>query len=87
MTYYRTRLGNVVTPAGDPDRDGYMPLRSVLTGRPYGPIHIRGLTPATALEIQRAEAECLEIAVSEEPAWDCEMRRARSAARSRLGMP
>ncbi len=86
MTYYKTSLGNVVISDGRPNHNGYAATVSVLTGRPHGWILLSALTPATALEIQRAEAECRELASSPAPSHDCEMARARLAARKRLGM-
>lgn len=87
MTYHRTHLGNIVTSAGPPDRDGYIATVSVLTGRPYGRLRADALRPATDLEIERAEAECRALANSAPPRHaDCEMARAREAARARLGM-
>lgn len=86
IAYHRTHLGNVVTSNADPDRDGYVATTSVLTGRYYGRLRASALRPATPIEIQRAEAECLELARSAEPPYDCEMARARAAARKRLGL-
>jgi hypothetical protein len=86
ITYYRTRLGAVVTVDAPADHEGYRAVRSVLTGRELGRLRFSALTPATEDEIQRAEAECLELANSPEPPHDCEMARARLGARRRLGM-
>lgn len=85
-TYYRTRLGNIITSDGLADSYGYVSATSVLTGRPYGPLRLSALRPATAIEIQRAEAACLDLANSPAPPHDCELARARSSARTRLGI-
>jgi len=86
ITYYRTRLGAVVTVDAPADRDGYRTVRSVLTGREIGRLRISALTPAAEEEIRRAEAGCLELANSPEPPQDCATARARLDARRRLGM-
>jgi len=87
VTYYRTFLGNVVTSDGKPDPDGYVATTSVLTGRSYGRLRLTALHPATAIEIRKAEAECLELANSAAPTHaDCEMARARASARRRRGL-
>ena len=86
ITYYRTRLGAVVTVDAPADHDGCRAVRSVLTGRELGRLRVSALAPATEDEIRRAEAECLELANSPEPPHDCEMARARLGARRRLGM-
>lgn len=86
--YWQTRLGVVVTIASDAktDHGGYVATASVLTGRHYGRLRHSTLRPATAEDIQRAEAECLELANSPKPRHaDSEMARARLAARKRLG--
>lgn len=85
-TYHRTRLDNIVTSSDsdEPDRDGCISTVSVLTGRPYGRLRLSGLRPATAEEVQRAESECLALATSEVPPYDCELARAKVAARRRL---
>lgn len=85
-TYYRTRLGSIVIVDAPADHDGFCPVHSVLTGRKLGRLRASVLTPATEDEIRHAEAECLELANSPEPSHDCEMARARLAARQRLGM-
>ena len=86
ITYYRTRLGAVVTVDAPADHDGYRTVRSVLTGRELGRLRFSVLAPATEDEIRRAEAECLELANSPEPPHDCEMAQARLGARRRLRM-
>lgn len=84
--YYKTGLGNVVLSDGRTDHNGYVTTVSVLTGRIYGSLRLSALTPASPGDIERAEAECRELANSQAPSHDCEMSRARTAARKRLGM-
>lgn len=87
MIYYRTLLGNVVTTESKPDRDGYIATTSVLTGRPYGRLRVLALHPATSDDIERALSERLALAMSPPQRHaDCEMARARAAARRAIGM-